>query len=253
MAFLASPFPHHAPVACGRLSGSHRDASLTRTYLRASAEEDPGTSEADGPKQAEGAEDKRAQKPLFPELFPIGRVKAGSNVQGVARFIEGSFVNDTSLKALDIIRFGSTDGGVLLLALSKVSPDLQVVAQVLPRQRDSRFRVRLLRNLPVTVDDGTQLFTASQKTDPKKLASALLAAIRPPRDSASPPQYMVQIKLLGYKAAENVIKALEDLFWRARREISFAVLPQARSVPAEGGTDSPKERWEELLVTVISS
>lgn len=190
-------------------------------------------------------------KARVPPLFPFGRVTDESKISGVIAFIRDTF-RDKSVLAVDLVRYGDPKPGTILHALAAVPKELGIATQVLPRQRDGRFRLRVLRNFPVDEDSGCDVFSVSKNTDHKKLARAMVSRLKTNRfESSNSAKATVKLQLIGNEAAERATSAIEELFWESRREITFVVTSAPVDPLTSGLVDTREDAG--LYVSVTSS
>jgi len=196
------------------------------------------------------------QLPRIGQIFPIANVTNSSSPKLLAGWLSGTFANNSGLVGMDLCSVGGNRNSALLYTLAYLSndKDASYVSQILPRQRDGRFRVRLFRNVPVEEDADPELFTISSQTDHQKLAWAMRSQLRPGSGDTRHCKSTVQLRLVGREAAEQALLAVEELYWRIRREITFRVFFEERSIPTdEARKDTAGMETKPQLVVSITS
>lgn len=229
------------PSAFAGFAGGSGAASRSRTAL--SALQKPGSTAKD------------PFRSRVPMIFPTGYVSNTSTPRSLAGFVTGAFTNDTSARVVDFVQYSSAPEGALLYALAIISPDLNIAAQILPRQRDSRFRLRIIRDCKVEEDFDAEAFTISSTTNHTLLARTLRQRLRPPFERASNAKSTVKVQLIGPAAAANAMKILEELYWLSRREITFTAAYSNRTRLEQSANIAAPVREErpQLVVSVSSS
>lgn len=180
-------------------------------------------------------------------LFPVLQVRNGTDAWSLAGKIRALFEVEKS-RAADLVLVEKTARSRIVYALAVLlDRNTSVAAQVLPRQRDQRARFRIIHDFRVMEDPEPRVFKVSAATDATDLAAAMMAKLldREGNNIAR----TVQLEFLGRNPSDIALRAIEKLFWEARREITFVPRFEMRQlIPREGKVD-PKATAIVISVT----
>lgn len=163
--------------------------------------------------------------PLVPSLFPSFNLTKESDVHTMAAVIEATL--DESSRIVDVKCLRSAARSKLLYLLAYLNKEeTKATAQVLPRQRDGRMRLRVIRDCPVSEDEDPEVFRVGSSTNGTALASAVSWRLRFVPSMQRSRANTVRLELFGSRAAEVVMDAVELVQCATGREICMASWPQ---------------------------
>lgn len=164
------------------------------------------------------------REPLVPSLFPSFEVTTESDVPNMAGAM-AALADEGSGRIADVklLRIAARSKLLYLLAyLNK--QDIQSTAQVLPRQRDGKMRLRVIFDYPVTEDDEPEVFRVGASTNGTALAAAMSYRLRAVTSmQGSSRANTVRLELFGNKASDVAMYAVERTQCITSREISLVV------------------------------
>ena len=170
------------------------------------------------------------QSPLVPDLFPDFAVTKESEVRDLAASILAMLDREEHrIVDLRLMKLGARSKLLYVLAyLNK--QETHTTAQVLPRQRDGRMRLRVIRDFPVEEDADPQVFRVSSTTNGTALAAAMSYRLRSvTRMQGSSRANTVRLELFGSKASEVAVSAVERTQCDTSREICLVTRFAERS------------------------
>ncbi|CAK9097515.1 Uncharacterized protein SCF082_LOCUS45742 [Durusdinium trenchii] len=160
--------------------------------------------------------------PLVPSLFPSFNLTKESDVHTMAAVIEATL--DESSRIVDVKCLRSAARSKLLYLLAYLNKEeTKATAQVLPRQRDGRMRLRVIRDCPVSEDEDPEVFRVGSSTNGTALASAVSWRLRFVPSMQRSRANTVRLELFGSRAAEVVMDAVELVQCATGREICMVV------------------------------
>ena len=169
-----------------------------------------------------------SRAPLVPSLFPSFNVTTESDVQNMAGAMqaladEGSDVNGCRIVDVKLLKAAARSKLLYLLAyLNK--QDIRTTAQVLPRQRDGRMRLRVVWDYPVTEDPDPEVFRVGAGTNGTALAAAMSYRLRSVTSMlGSSRANTLRLELFGSKASDVAMAAVERTQCATSREICLVV------------------------------
>ena len=170
--------------------------------------------------------------PLVPDLFPSFSLTTETDVQNMAAAMQ-VFADESDgsggSRVVDVRVLRRAARGKLLYLLAYLNRDFandgaRTTAQILPRQRDGRMRVRVIWDFPVTEDDDPEVFRVGSNTNETALAAAMSYRLRSVTSMQGTSRAnTVRLELFGQKASEAAIGAAERTQCLTSREICLVV------------------------------
>lgn len=165
--------------------------------------------------------------PLVPNLFPSFDVSLDTDVQNMAGAMQ-AFADEESgqrrIMDVKLIRKNARGKLLYLLAYLNKQDRHQTTAQVLPRQRDGRMRLRVVWDYPVTEDEEAEVFRVGSNTNATALAAAMAYRLRSVTSmQGSSRANTVRLELFGAKASDVAMAAVERTQCVTSREICLVV------------------------------
>ena len=158
--------------------------------------------------------------PLVPSLFPSFNLTKDTDVHTMASVIQ---LQDSRIVDVKCLRSAARSKLLYLLAYLN-DGDMKTTAQVLPRQRDGRMRVRVIKDYPVLEDEDPEVFRVGSTTNGTALAAAMSWRLRSVTSwQGSSRANTVRLELFGNKAAEVAMSAVERTQCDTNREICLVV------------------------------
>lgn len=228
-----------ALAAAKRQTPAKAANTTTQAALKASRRAPARTTDAPSAASTEAGPEPedRGNRSLVPELYPVMAIGNLTEVKDAATKLTYMLKSNLS-RAVDLLLVGGEQNrAVMLFILAYVNAGaIRVSAQVLPRKRDNRCRLRVLWDFPVDEDSNPEVIRVSSKTDPTLLAIALRARLKS-RDGTNLAR-TVRLELFR-TAASKALLAIEQLYWEMRREVTFVPRFERR-------TDASKDIAEDL-------
>ena len=164
------------------------------------------------------------REPLVPSLFPSFEVTTESDVPNMAGAM-AALADEGSGRIADVKLLRTAARSKLLYLLAYLNKqDIQSTAQVLPRQRDGKMRMRVIWDYPVTEDDEPEVFRVGASTNGTALAAAMSYRLRAVTSmQGSSRANTVRLELFGNKASDVAMYAVERTQCITSREISLVV------------------------------
>lgn len=165
-----------------------------------------------------------ARHPLVPSLFPSFNVTTESDVQNMAGAMQ-ALADEGSGRIVDVKLLKVAARSKLLYLLAYLNKqDIRTTAQVLPRQRDGRMRLRVVWDFPVMEDEDPEVFRVGAGTNGTALAAAMSYRLRSVTSMhGSSRANTVRLELFGSKASDVAMTAVERTQCDTSREISLVV------------------------------
>ena len=167
-----------------------------------------------------------SRSPLVPNLFPSFNVTTESDVQNIAGAMQAlADEGSGGCRIVDVKLLKAAARSKLLYLLAYLNKqDIRTTAQVLPRQRDGRMRLRVVWDYPVKEDPDPEVFRVGAGTNGTALSAAMSYRLRSVTSMhGSSRANTVRLELFGSKASDVAIAAVERTQCDTSREISLVV------------------------------
>jgi len=167
-----------------------------------------------------------SRSPLVPNLFPSFNVTTESDVQNIAGAMQAlADEGSGGCRIVDVKLLKAAARSKLLYLLAYLNKqDIRTTAQVLPRQRDGRMRLRVVWDYPVKEDPDPEVFRVGAGTNGTALSAAMSYRLRSVTSMhGSSRANTVRLELFGSKASDVAMAAVERTQCDTSREISLVV------------------------------
>ncbi|CAE7217375.1 unnamed protein product [Symbiodinium pilosum] len=155
-------------------------------------------------------------------LFETFNVTDKTDVKALAGYMSG-VLDQSRIVDLKLMTGKARSKALYILAYINAK-EVRSTAQVLPRQRDGRFRLRIIRDFPVEEDAAPRVLRVGANTNSTALANLMAYRLRS-ADSLNGESRAntVQLELQGTGASSCALMAVEKAHCITSREISFVV------------------------------
>ena len=122
---------------------------------------------------------KPPRPPLVPMLFETFNVSDNTDVKAIAGYISGVLEESEALRIVDMKVMTRKARSKALYILAYINAkEVRTTAQILPRQRDGRCRLRVIRDFPVTEDPDPAILRVGSNTNATALANLIAYRLR---------------------------------------------------------------------------
>ena len=122
---------------------------------------------------------KPVRPPLVPMLFETFNVSDNTDVKAIAGYISGVLEESETLRIVDMKVMTRKARSKALYILAYINAkEVRTTAQILPRQRDGRCRLRIIRDFPVTEDPEPAVLRVGSNTNATALANLIAYRLR---------------------------------------------------------------------------
>ena len=112
-------------------------------------------------------------------LFETFNVSDNTDVKAIAGYISGVLEESETLRIVDMKVMTRKARSKALYILAYINAkEVRTTAQILPRQRDGRCRLRIIRDFPVTEDPEPAVLRVGSNTNATALANLIAYRLR---------------------------------------------------------------------------
>ncbi|CAE7762182.1 unnamed protein product [Symbiodinium sp. CCMP2592] len=178
---------------------------------------------------------KPARPPLVPMLFETFNVSDNTDVKAIAGYISGVLEESETLRIVDMKVMTRKARSKALYILAYINAkEVRTTAQILPRQRDGRCRLRIIRDFPVTEDPEPAVLRVGSNTNATALANLIAYRLRSVETMGGDSRAnTVKLELLGTAASSLALMAVEKAHCMTSREMAVV----ARFAKSDEGED----------------
>ncbi|CAE7779716.1 unnamed protein product [Symbiodinium sp. CCMP2456] len=178
---------------------------------------------------------KPPRPPLVPMLFETFNVSDNTDVKAIAGYISGVLEESEALRIVDMKVMTRKARSKALYILAYINAkEVRTTAQILPRQRDGRCRLRVIRDFPVTEDPDPAILRVGSNTNATALANLIAYRLRSVETMGGDSRAnTVKLELLGTAASSVALVAVEKAHCMTSREMAVV----ARFAKSDEGED----------------